>query len=186
MSETTPSPKADANSADATAGTTVKSTDGIDPAFLPEGGREWTRVRVAALIFAGIGFVLSGGFAGVLAAAALAVTWYVLPVPYEVALGHLLLVALLPEEAGLVRAAPAEAGLLALLLAEAPTVEAPGRFVTAMLSAGVVLAGAAWAGRVVGGLPGAAIGLTAVGAILGYALHRYERLRLGLLDSDHV
>jgi hypothetical protein len=137
-------------------------------------------------VLACLGVVLSGGLAGVLAAAVLAVAWYAFPLPYAVALGHLLLVALLPADAGLARVALAETGLLGLLLAEAPTIEPPGRFVAAMLSASVVLGGAALAGRVAGGLPGATIALAAAGGILGYAVHRYELLRLGLLDPDHA
>ena len=145
-----------------------------------------TRIGVAAVVLAGAGFVLAGGLAGVLAAAVLAVAWYALALPYAVALGHLLLVALLPGDAGFVRVAPAEAGLLGLLLSEAPAVESPGRFPVAMLSAGVVLVSAVWVGQVAGGLPGAAIALVVVGATLGYALHRYELLRLGLLDPDNA
>jgi hypothetical protein len=173
-------------SGDAPSATPDAAAGSPAPASLPGNGRVRTWIGVAAVLLAGGGFVLTGGLAGALAAAVLAVAWYALPVPYAVAVGHLLLVGVVPGDAALVRVAPAEAGLLGVLLSEASTVDAPGRFVAAMLAAGVVLLGAAWAGSVAGGLPGAAVALVVVGAVLGYALHRYELLRLGLLDPDHA
>jgi hypothetical protein len=49
-----------------------------------------------------------------------------------------------------------------------------------------VLLGVAGAGFAAGGTGGAALALTLVAASLGYGLHRYELLRLGLLAPDET
>lgn len=145
---------------------------------------ERTWLGLAALALAGAGFVLVAGVAGALAAVTLAVAWYALPLPYAVALGHLLLVASVPGGTGLAVLVPAEAGLLGLLLSEAPAVDAPLRFGAAFLGTATVLIGVAAAGFAAGGPVGAALALAVVAATLGYGLHRYELLRLGFLDTD--
>jgi len=147
-------------------------------------GRTW--LGLAALALAGAGFVLVDGPAGALAAGALAVVWYALPLPYAVALGHLLLLALVPEGTGITIRLPAEAGLLGMLLSETPTVGTPLRFGAAFLGTVAVLLGVAGAGFAAGGTGGAALALTLVAASLGYGLHRYELLRLGLLAPDET
>jgi len=149
-------------------------------------GLPW--LGLATLALAGAGFVLLADLRGAIAAVVLGVAWYALPAPYAVAVGHLLLVALLPPESGIeaiqvVGLVPVEAGLLGLLATAAPRIDAPARFAVALVVATAVLVGVAALGFLAGGVPGAAAALAVVAGVLGYGLHRYERLRLGLIEA---
>jgi hypothetical protein len=151
-----------------------------NPGAAERRNRPW--LALVSLTLAGLGFFLVGGLSGVVAAVALGVAWYVFPAPYAVAGGHLLFVALLPADPGLLLIAPAELGLLGILAAAAPD-EAPERFVAVLAGATLLLSGVAGFSFRFGGLTTAAVSVAVVALLLGYGLHRYERLRLGLLDT---
>jgi hypothetical protein len=137
----------------------------------------------AGTVLAGVGFVLVADLSGLGAAILLAVAWYALPVPYAVATGHVLFAALLPADPGVFDLLPAELGLLCILGAAAPPQDALARFGILFVAGTLVLSGMAVLGVWIGGLPGGVILLVAVSFLGGYGLHRYELLRLGLLDG---
>jgi len=145
--------------------------------------RRHARLGTAAVAVAGLGFAVAGGLPGIAAAVALAGSWYALPTPYAVAVGHLLLAVLLPEDPGLLALVLAELGLLGVLAAAAPLRDETLSFAGRLVGCGVPLSAVAAIGFLVGGLPAAALSLVAAALALGYGLHRYELLRLGLLDE---
>ncbi|MFB6296223.1 MAG: hypothetical protein ABEH66_05190 [Halobacteriales archaeon] len=141
------------------------------------------RIGIAAIALAGLGFLVAGGLPGIAAAVALAGSWYALPAPYAVAIGHLLLAVLLPETPGVLALIPAELGLLGVLGAEALPRDEFFPLAALLLAFVFLLSDAAILGFLIGGLPAAALALVAAGVAIGYGLHRYELLRLGLLDE---
>jgi hypothetical protein len=138
----------------------------------------------AGVVLAGFGFVLVGDIFGLGAAVLLGVAWYMLPVPYAVAIGHVLFAVLLPAEPGVLDIVPAELGLLCLLGAVAPSRDGIARFGALLVGATLTLSGVAALGFRIGALPGAAFSLVAASLLGGYGLHRYELLRLGLLEDS--
>jgi hypothetical protein len=154
---------------------TISPSGAVETRTLP-----W--LAFASLALAGLGFSLVGGLSGVVAALVLGAAWYALPAPYAVAGGHLFLVALLPTDPGLLQVAPAEVGLLGILAADAPDAAAPGRFVSVLAGVALLLSGVASFGFRLGGIAMGAVSLAVVALLMGYGLHRYELLRLGLLD----
>ena len=137
----------------------------------------------AGVVLAGLGFVLVGDLFGLGAAVLLGVAWYALPVPYAVAIGHVLFAVLLPAEPGVLDVVPGELGLLCLLGAAAPSRDRVARFGALLVGATIILSGVAALGFRIEALPGAATALVAASLLGGYGLHRYELLRLGLLDD---
>lgn len=130
-----------------------------------------------------VGLLLIGGTSGIAATIALGVAWYALSTPYTVALGHLLLAALLPESGGLPGLLAAEGGLLGMLAINAPGRDDHLQFGAAFVTSMLLLSCVAVLGVRLWGLPAAALLLAAVALLVGYGLHRYELLRLGLLEE---
>jgi hypothetical protein len=164
----------------------------------PTGDRSWLGALGVLLVTAALGIAV--GPAGLLVGAALAVAWYLFPAPYGFALAVLALVAFVPAALSLpalspaalapVGVATATAGLavvgpLCLLLAPDAAIGGPARVAatTGALAGG--LGAIAWVGRRSTDAlwPGAVV-LLGTGALAAYGLHRYELLRVGLLDPS--
>lgn len=129
-----------------------------------------------------LGFGLVGGDTGLLAAGALVAAWYLSSVPVTVAIGHVLLGALLSGEPGAIGIGIAELGLLGLLSTAGPLDTL--RDGAVLLGFTALLGGVAAAGWEAGGVTAAAGALAGTAVLVGYGLHRYELLRLGLIESD--
>lgn len=160
-----------------------------DPApSLPD--RTSRRSRWAQLVaLLGIGLVGAGGWlvadeTGLIAAAVIALCWYLLSSLYAVAIGHAMVLLLttetLPPELLI-----AEVGLGVVLIAPAVDTDGPAAFIGSFLGGlGALLAlGVAtywWSNRL---WIAAAVLLGAL-AVAGYGLYRYELVSLGLVESD--
>ncbi|USZ69755.1 hypothetical protein NGM10_16800 (plasmid) [Halorussus salilacus] len=144
-------------------------------------------VATAALIsFAGEQWV------AVVGALAVPVAWYLAGPTYAFAVGHLALVAVLPERAivstvDLARAGAVEAGLVGVLVATVrpvgPRRSTPGASVGLLVVLAWILAGGvlAWASaRPLLEIPTAAGLVVALAAFTTYGLHRYRLVSLGL------
>lgn len=115
---------------------------------------------------------------------ALLVLAIVLPAPYAVALGHVLLVALNPGSLDPVVLAIVEAGLLAALL-DAGAWGTRGREAVVTLASIGLVVGVAWASLRWGAslwTSAGALGLLL--ALVSYGLHRYELVLLDLVEVD--
>lgn len=134
-------------------------------------------LALAALV--GVFAVLAGpvGAAGGLATA---IVWYAIGTPYGVALGHVALVALFPEEIDRVSFVVAEASFVVLLLTTVPQAASGARIrhAVAALGSTLVLGAAVWIVLIPAGQPLwiAAIALLATMACGVYGLYRYERI----------
>ena len=124
------------------------------------------------------------GVGGLLLAAGLTVGWYLLPVTYVIAGGSLLVLALAPTPLTGTQLVAVVAGFLALLAVATPTDDRPTTALVALgLGAGGLI-GAAWVGLAVGDAVWAGtLVLVLAFAIASYGLHRYELVRLGLVED---
>jgi hypothetical protein len=164
----------------------------------PTGDRSWLGALGVLLVTAALG--LAVGPAGLLVAATLAVAWYLSPAPYGFALAVLALVAFVPAALSMRAFSPdaqssvdvdtATAGLavvgpLCLLLAPSGAIEGPVWTAATTGALAVGLGAIAWVGRRSTDAlwPGAVV-LLGTGALAAYGLHRYELLRVGLLDPS--
>lgn len=140
--------------------------------------------RSAGALVATAGFWVQGGIAGLATGVALAIGALGVRGWTLFALGQVAVVALLPQGGPPGAIAVVEAGLFGLLLGEVPAGDSSpraaleGGSVTAVLG---LLAWGAWHWR---GTPWAIAQTLVVVAVVGYGLHRYERLSLGYLE-DH-
>lgn len=137
------------------------------------------------VVAATVGLVLAGGVWGVLAGFAVALAWYVLPATYAFAVGQILVVAVLSAEVPLVATVIGEAGLLAVLAGSLTTTDEPARTVAALAVATLALGAVGW-GVLRSGRPLwiVAVAIAVVATTTAYGLHRYERVRLGLVEDD--
>lgn len=143
-------------------------------------------VGALAVLLTLAGLVTAAGLPGLLVGLGVAVCWYAAPAPFAAALGALGLVALLPADAPLLRALPAGLGLAGVLVAASPATTRRLDFGAAYVVALAPLLVAAWTGWAWGGAVWTgALALAVVAAVLSYGIHRYERLRFGLLEADH-
>lgn len=128
---------------------------------------------VAALGAAVALWVIAGG-PGAVGGAAVLLAWLVVPPIFVVAVGQILVTALLPAEAPLFTIALFEAPLAALLLVDVADRQAPLKTVVVgavslAAFAGLAVAGVHWLAR----LWQAAALVAVVAAVAAYALHRY-------------
>ena len=131
---------------------------------------------------AAVGVVV--GPLGVLVAVGVGIARYLAAATTAFAAGQIVLVALYPTEGPLALLVLAEIGLSCVLLAPVVDHDEPGRATVATLVAGVALGGTAWVAlRSTEGVWAGASMLVVGTAIVAYGLHRYERVRLGLVET---
>lgn len=111
------------------------------------------------------------------------IVWYLTSPPIAFAVGQLVFVILLPESAfGLFFLG--QAGLILLLFSSVIDDKHSLRAIVALLTSGAVLGATAWLGLRTGKLWVGAIVLLVVTLTIGYLMHRYERVRLGLVKTS--
>lgn len=112
---------------------------------------------------------------------AVAIAWVVLGVPYAIAIGHVLLVALLaPTLADLILA---EAGFVAILLASTIRSASPAHTILATLLALILVGAITAATLALSPTWVAALTLIATTMLIAYAIHRIGLVTLGLVDA---
>lgn len=136
---------------------------------------------VGALVTAGA-LVLIAGPLGIAAGIGLFVSWAASPGIYAFALGQILFAVLVPEPTG-IQLGVVEGGLLVLLIGStddrivSTTVLTTGAFVLLFT---IIFATREWWD----GLWPAALTLVATVGLLGYVMHRFELVRLGLVEGS--
>ena len=142
------------------------------------------RRYLGGTVLATIGAGLAIGPAGLLAGAITGGTWVLVTGAYAIAIGGLLVGLLgVPDLTGRV-AIGCSIGFGAIIVAS----RASGALVRTSLITGVAVVGLVaivFGGLALGGPLGASIVLLGTVALVGYALHRYERVALGLVKGDH-
>lgn len=149
------------------------------------GGRvRGTRLSGAGAVAVVLAFGAFGGLAGLAAGVAVAVGSLVLPATYAFAFGHVALLFALPSPT-LRQIAAVELGLAAVLVSPMAGTDGGRRLIAATALCFVGLAAVvAPASLAVDPLWTVAAALVALVAALSYGVHRYERLRLGLLEGE--
>lgn len=146
--------------------------------------RRWpTHLALAAVVGA---FGATAGLPGLFAGGVVALVGRRLDAPFAVATGHVLLLPLFPQGIEPVAFGLVEAALLVLLWVPAnrPARRAPLRSAAGCLIGAGALAGVAWLAFRTQPLWLAAGSLTGCFVLVASALHRYERVRLGLVTPD--
>lgn len=159
--------------------------DAMDPDAATVRRREDRSVAGAAgaLLAAGA-LAVTAGPLGVTVGVALLGAWAVFSVPYVLALGHLGLAVLFPDGPTLQALALVESGFLLVLGGPFLRRGADLRVAVAPFVAAAVLFGAVAAGlRWLDSTAAAALVLAIVAGLLAYGLHRYELVRLGLVEA---
>lgn len=138
---------------------------------------------VGLVVFGG-GMGSVAGVPGLVAGVGVAAVWYALGTPYAIAVGHLLLAALVPTVPPLPALAAVELGTLLLLAGDAGVTAGPGRrSIAGLVAFGGLLAALGAARSVTEELWLLAAALVGVTAVAAYGLHRYERVRMGLVEG---
>lgn len=148
--------------------------------------RPWPAYGALAILTVALGLTI--GPAGVLAGLATAAAWYALGVPYALAAGHVILVAGTPG-LELPTIVLVELAFLVLLVASVGRTPAPRVAGVVVLVAGLGLGALAGATLLAQELWVAAVVLVGTIALVAYAVHRYELVRLGLVteaDDSHA
>ncbi|MCT9098201.1 hypothetical protein [Haloarchaeobius sp. HME9146] len=141
-------------------------------------------LAIVGILLASAGFVLQSPV-GIVAAGLLVIAAAFTPAPLAVAFGHVSLAALFEPALG-VRLLLAEAGLLVLLLDSLPSLRtATGRQAVTVAS---VVGAAGLAGYTYGLRTDIASWLLVLGLVAGvalvlYAVHRYQKVTLGMVDA---
>lgn len=152
--------------------------------------RPTVAIGLLGLAIVGTGFWMTAETLGLVATAGIGLAWYLLSSPYAIAFGHAALLAFVPAVAlrpELLRPEllVAELGLVVLLVAPAVESDRPLSFVLTAVAvlAGLLLVGLGgyWWGTDLRIAAGTLVGTIAVA---GYALYRYELVRLGLVDAE--
>ena len=156
----------------------------------PRRSRATVAVGLFGLAIVGTGCWMAAETVGLVAAAGIGLAWYLLSSPYAIAFGHAALLPFIPAVAlrpELLRPEllVAELGLVVLLVAPAAESDRPLSFVLTAVAvlAGLLLVGLGgyWLSADLRIAAGALVGTVAVA---GYALYRYELVRLGLVDAE--
>lgn len=146
-----------------------------------------SRPEILAVLVAAAGFVLVGdlGLGGAASAVALVLAWYLLPIVYTIAVGHVLVAALSIDELTTFAIITVELGLFGMLLMTTPnlydrgTVKSMTVFMLGLLvftfGIAFMTSEALWIG---------ALALLVVGALVSYGMHRYELVSLGLMEGS--
>ncbi|WP_255193455.1 hypothetical protein [Natronobeatus ordinarius] len=127
--------------------------------------------------------VLSGP-AGAAVGVATAAIWYAFGTPYALAGGHVALPVLFPDGIGPVALVAVFLAFLGVLVAPVVGTPRPIENAVVVLASVLGLAGITWLAASEGSLPIAAATLLSVVAVVAVAIHRYERVRLGLAWSS--
>lgn len=148
---------------------------------------EYTWIEFLPLLVAAAGFIFVSNLnlIGVVSAVLIVVAWFVLPMVYTVALGHILIAALTIDGFTTYAIIAAETGLVGMLLTSKPILYDRGT-VTSMIvfmlglfvfTFGIVYvtSNALWIG---------ALALLIVGALVSYGMYRYELVSLGLVEGS--
>lgn len=153
-------------------------------AAVPDRSRRVIMFGLLGIGIAGAGLWSTAGELSLLAAAAIGLCWYRLSELYAVALGHGVLVWLIPTDSLTPELLIVECGLLILLIAPAMDADVPGSVIltTVAALAGLVAIGIGsyqWSSE---------LWITAsvvLGALIGggYMLYRYELIRLDLVEE---
>ena len=159
------------------------------PAAEAEADRRRSRATVAigllGLAIVGAGFWMAAETVGLVAAAGVGLAWYLLSSPYAIAFGHAALLPFVPAVALRPELLVAELGLVVLLIAPVVDADRPLSFVLTTVAAlgGLLLVGLGgfWLSADLRIAAGALVGTVVVA---GYALYRYELVRLGLVDAE--
>lgn len=135
------------------------------------------------MLIATAALIAAGGPAGIALALLTGGVWYLTSPPVAFAVGQLVFVVLLPETTlGLVFLG--QAGLILVLLSSTVDDAHSLRAVVALLVSGTGLGAMAWLGLLTGELWTGAIVLFVSALAIGYLMHRYERVRLGLVETS--
>lgn len=160
----------------------------------PRPRSEWTLLGVFGIVVTGAVFALVGGLFGVLLTLAFAGLWLYLPAVYSYAVGHVLALGISPRAVTPVELLFVELGLVAVLLGPlVVSTDGDDGGERSDLRRSVIGAGSALFAVVVVSLAfveslwiNAALLAVAAG-VAAYALHRFERVALGLAgDEDGV
>jgi len=167
------------------------SADGPDPVRAVARGRDRPTVRVdthnrvtavAFLVLIGmLGF--SGGLPGLVVGIGTVAVWYALGLPYAVAAGHVALIAVFLDGISSVDLALVEVAFMAPLLASIRRVSTPLQTGIVALAVGSLLGGTAWFVLASRSLWLAASAVVVLFMLVGYAVHRYELVQLGLVSD---
>ncbi len=133
-----------------------------------------------------VSLTVAFGVGGLVLAFVLGIVWYLVPVPYVIAAGHLLALSVAPAELVGSQLLVVTAGFLTVLAVEALDDDRPVTVLAALVLGALVLLGAAWLGLRVGASTVAgALVLALVFAGTSYGLHRYELVSLGLVEGTN-
>lgn len=151
----------------------------------PRRSRATVAIGLLGLAIVGAGFWMAAETVGLVAAAGVGLAWYLLSSPYAIAFGHAALLPFVPAVALRPELLVAELGLVVLLVAPAADADRPLSFVLTTVAAlgGLLLVGLGgfWLSADLRIAAGALVGTVVVA---GYALYRYELVRLGLVDAE--
>jgi hypothetical protein len=141
--------------------------------------RQWSSVVVLGVLLAT--FWLLAGVWGVVGWLAVAATWLSAPTIGAVAVGHVLIVALAPEEAGITTLLPSVAAVIGLLIVEfaGKSLGDAGVYTGLVLVTATLVVGLE---RIYSPLAATIVLLTVVGSG-SYLLHRYVLLELDLVET---
>jgi|GEM_PF-5148465 len=129
--------------------------------------------------------VFTTGPLGVLIAVGVGSALYLISAPAAFATGQIILSALYPAAGPLSLLVLAEIGLFGVLFSTTVSHHAPGRLAVSSLVAGIVIGVTGWFVLRTGTALWIVASLFVVGTAVGtYGLHRYERVTLGLVESD--
>lgn len=137
----------------------------------------------ALVVLTGTLTVVAGPF-GVLVGLVTAGVRYTLGTPYAIAAGIIALLPALPARVDPVSTAIITGGFLVLLLAETPGTASPRGFGAVTICATAVLATSGWLVADTQPLWLAALTICVLIGLCGYVIHRYELVRLDLVDDS--
>ena len=132
-------------------------------------------VGAFGLVSGPVGLVVGLGTAGV---------WYAFGFPYAVGVGHVGLVAISLDGIGSFEVAVVELGFIIVFLASIRYAVAPRRVGVVALASGLVLGGTAWLTLLSQPMWLAATVFILLFALVGYGVHRYELVALGLVSEQ--
>jgi hypothetical protein len=155
----------------------------------PRPPSEWTLLGVFGVVLTAVVVGLVGGATGAGLAAAFVVVWLLLPAVYSYALGHVLALGTTASALAVVELLFVELGLLAVLFGPLtrPETHNRGSVARSTLGVGFALVGVVVVSLALTGLVWVtALVLVLVGCGLGYGIHRYGLVVLGLVDDSAV
>lgn len=148
---------------------------------------EYSLVELLPVFVAAVGFVFLSDLEllGAGSAALIIIAWFVLPMVYTVALGHILVAALTVEGFTTFAIVTAELGIVGMILTAAPTIYDRGTVISMIVfmlglfvfTFGIVFvtSNSLWTG---------ALALFIIGTVASYGMHRYELVSLGLIEGS--